>query len=177
MRATLQLYEFLTGTSLYFLVQFGRLKKIHSMIPNKLKLEYYFHSNSCFSVLSCKIENCHLKVHDKLKLRYSLRSKILTKEPGTEGDRYPPMRVSTHTMERSRSQLIHALLEIKLRKEVEVRVSPLFTIYIPSTLKDLLANHIQGKRNKYKLFDCRCNDKRANFVTIPTTLFLFAKHI
>ena len=62
-----------------------------TMIPNKLKLEYYIHSNSCFAVPSCKIENCHLKIHDKLKLRYSLRSKILTKEPGTEGDRYPPM--------------------------------------------------------------------------------------
>ena len=42
-------------------------------------------------------------------------------------------------------------------------------------LKDLLANRIQGRRNKYKLFDFRCNDKRANFVTIPTLLFLFAK--
>ena len=38
--------------------------------------------------------------HDMLKLRYSLRSKILTKEPGTEGVRYPPMRVSIHTVER-----------------------------------------------------------------------------
>ena len=106
-----------------------------TMIPNKLKLEYYFHSNSCFSVLSCKIENCHLKIHDKLKLRYSLRSKILTKEPGMKGDRYPPMRIQYTRWRGSRSQLIHALLEIELRKEVEVRVSPLFNTYIPSTSK------------------------------------------
>ena len=50
-----------------------------TVIPDKLKLEYYFHNKICFSSLSCKIGNCHLKILDKLKLRYSLRSKILAK--------------------------------------------------------------------------------------------------
>ena len=33
------------------------------------------------------------------------------------------------------------------------------------------------KKNKYKLFACRCYDKSAYFVTIPTLLILFAKKI
>ena len=146
------------------------------MIPNKLKLEYYFHNNSCFLVLSCKIENCHLKMHDKLKLRYSLRSKYWQRN-------LRPREIDIHQCEfqytrwrGSRSQLIHALLEIELWEEVEGHVSPLFNTYILSTWKISKQIIFTGKII-YKLYDCWCNNKSSNFVTIPTLLFLFAKHI
>ena len=94
------MHTFLKVTNLYFLLQFGRLKKkVTHKDTRQAKTRILFPELKLFLVLSGKIENCHLKIHDKLKYD-SFQSKILTKEPGTEGARYPPMRVSIHTVER-----------------------------------------------------------------------------
>ena len=78
---------------------------IHTYIHMYVDI-YAMRQKFIHSFLSCKIENCHVKICHKLKLEYSLLSKRLTKEPGTKGARYPTI----NAVVRIADSLIHACL-------------------------------------------------------------------
>ena len=146
-------------------------------IPDKLKLECYFQRSSCFLVLSCKIENSHLEIHDTLKLLYSFQSKIYWQRS------LGPRKLDIHqwdfqyTRRRgSRSQLIHALLEIELWEEMEACVSPLFNTYILSTWKILKQIIFEEKKTNINYLIVGVKIKVLALLPFPHH-YSFAKHI